>query len=368
MFSFLRTSRSVRKSRLSSNPGLIFYKVKLVPGKAQRYGLPLLGLTTTGVFLFNNSQDGSLNRLISDKPLHVPIWFVQKVNPEPYKTSGPEYKEYKEFLQDKHRRVKAETAVLNAVRRSIQNSNVDIGHFEGFAAPFWMTFSLTVPPPQFSRKYLAISLTNIEIVSRPVHPVNVARLAASLYPQALASSFYSFGLSLYNSVFSVFRTDDQLGKYKPPALQRPPASRLPKPDSDKNKDPEIPLLPSNVVIAFNDAFSDGMTTLEREWHRDRSKNRPHPPRGWLIADGTIRLVGSELAIVVDFQVAINPKNFDQGFVYNLKARHHARRRGLMIKTFQKPSLPGDPPAPQIQQQQQQQSQQQPQQPAAERKR
>ncbi|KAF3919601.1 hypothetical protein ABW20_dc0103727 [Dactylellina cionopaga] len=350
MFNFLRTSKSLWKSRLSLNPELLFYRVRFQPSlSARRWGLPVVAVGLAGGIIYYNKD--LVEKIVTKDPWHMPLWFMHPTKAEPYDQSSPELTEYKELMQDAQRRVNAESAVLQAVKQRVASSSLDIGHWEGFASPFWMTFRLANPPPGWARKYLAISSSNIEIVTRPVTPRNVMRLSVIFYPRATAAAMQAFSTSVFESMRSMFSPETPIGTYKPPTL---PLSKPPREtDGSEKGPPDVPLLPSGVVMALHEAASDAHLTLTKELSRDYVKNLPPPPRGWIVADGTVRIVGSEIAIIFDFRVAFNPKNPEQRLVYDLNPRHHTRRRGMQIKTFEKPSIPPPPPPRPDKQQQEQ---------------
>ncbi|KAF3927422.1 hypothetical protein ABW21_db0206630 [Orbilia brochopaga] len=350
MFSFLRTSRQLWRRRLSLNPNLLFYRVKIRSAiNARRWGLPVAALGIAGGVVWFNRE--LVDRVVTNEPWYIPIWFMHETKPVPYAQGGPEHQEFKELMTDVNRRVTAEDAVLQAIKKRVSNSNVNIGTWEGFSSPYWMTFQLAAPPIGQARRYLAFSLRSIDLVTRPIHPGNVLRLNVAFRPRATAVSLQAFSTSLLTSFQSMLKPDQPIGGFKPPAISRPPSTSRPAPgsqsgsDSDSQENLEVPLLPSGVVMALHDAASDAHRTLQRELARDYMHNIPPPPRGWIIADGTVRLVGSDLALIVDFRVAFDPKNLNKLLVYELKARHHQRRRGLRVSTFQKPSVPAPLPPP-----------------------
>ncbi|EPS40586.1 hypothetical protein H072_5561 [Dactylellina haptotyla CBS 200.50] len=287
-----------------------------------------------------------VDRIVTKDPWYLPIWFMHPTTAVPYEGDGPEIKEFNRLMRDPQRRVNAEAAVLQAVKKRILKSQLDIGQWEGFASPFWMTFALASPPRGWSRKYLAISLTSLDVVERPVPSGSVMRLSVVMYPRATAAGLQAFSTSIFNSVYDMFNAEKPMGAYQPPAVQRNPyPNSLPESDESEKQAPTVPLLPSGIVIALHEAASNAQQTLTKELSRDYLKNLPPPPRGWVIADGTVRLVGTELALIFDFKVAFNPKNNEQCLIYGMTTRHHTRRRGMRIQTFEKPSLPPPPPQP-----------------------
>ncbi|KAF3905525.1 hypothetical protein AA313_de0202215 [Arthrobotrys entomopaga] len=351
MFSFLRTSRSLWKSRLASNPNLGLYRVKFLPPQlSRRWGLPVAAVGLTCAMIYYNSD--LVDRIVTKEPWYLPIWFMHPTDKTPYENNGPEFQEFTRLMRDGQRRVNAEGAVLHAIKQRILNSKLDIGHWEGFASPFWMVFSLADPPQGWARKYLAISLNKMEIVTRPIPPRSVMRLSVVMYPRATAAGLQAFSSSIFQSAYSAFKSDTPIGTYKPPVMERNPWTK-PSPESEKSDKPppSVPLLPSSIVMALHEAASNAQETLTKELARDYLKNLPPPPRGWVIADGTVRLVGTEAALIFDFRVAFNPKNYEQCIVYGLNPRHSIRRRGMRIQTFEKPSLPPPPPQPKKQEEQ-----------------
>ncbi|KAK6330236.1 hypothetical protein TWF730_004731 [Orbilia blumenaviensis] len=353
MFSFLRTSRSLWKSRRSQNPNLRFYRVTFAPYLSlQRWGRPIVAVGMAGGFIYYNSE--MLEKSFSKGPFYIPLWFASSTAAPLYEVDGPEHKDYTNLMKDTPRRVDAEGVVLQAVKKRVMASPLNMGQWEGFASPFWMTFRLSAPGVTWSRKNLAISFSGIELVDRPVSSRNVMRFNCMVYPRAAAVTMQATFSSMYNSIRQVV-WPNELG---PPPKPNP----LRKPESPKSKDQQmldVPLLPSGAIMAIHEAAEKGAEIMFKELSRDYRENVPPPPRGWIVADGTIRIVGTELAVILDFRVAFNPKNFDQCFVYELNPRHHCPRAGMNVHTFEKPGLPPPrPPPKQKQTQKQSQKQQQ----------
>ncbi|EWC45235.1 hypothetical protein DRE_05962 [Drechslerella stenobrocha 248] len=350
MFSFLRTSQSLWKRRLSLNPELLFYRVKLRSAvNAHRWGLPVAALGLAGGIVFYNKE--LVEKVVTTEPWYIPLWFMHETKPVPYAQDGSEFKDYRELMANPRRSIDAEDAVIQAIKKKVLGSNVHIGHWEGFAHPFWMTLELAAPPAGQARTYLAVSLTSIDIVTRPVLPGNVMRLNAAFHPRATAAGLQAFSTSLFSSFRSVLQPDEAVGAYKPPTLQRPPQKQSPGPKGQSTSEAtdaeniEAPLLPSGVVMALHDAASIAYKTLQRELARDFFQYIPPPPRGWIVADGTVRMFGSELALIVDFRVAFDPKNFNKMLVYDLKVRNHRRRGNARVSTFQNAGRVHARPAP-----------------------
>ncbi|KAF3206412.1 hypothetical protein TWF106_007292 [Orbilia oligospora] len=338
MFSFLRTSRSLWKSRRSQNPELRFYRVTFAPYLSFRqWGRPVVALGMAGGFVYYNSD--MLEKSFSKGPFYIPLWFASSKAAPLYEVDGPEHKEYTALMRDSNRRVGAEDVVLHAVKKRVMASPLDMGQWEGFASPFWMTFRLAAPGVTWSRKNLAISFSGIEIVDRPVSNRNLMRFNCIVYPRAAALSMQSTFNSMYSSISQAVWPGEVT---TPPKTKPPQKSDSPKKDQQRL---DVPLLPSGAIMAIHEAAEKGAITMYKELSRDFQKNAPPPPRGWIVADGTVRLVGTELVLILDFRVAFNPKNFDQHYVYELSPRHHTPRLGMNIHTFEKPGLPPPRPPP-----------------------
>ncbi|KAK6505387.1 hypothetical protein TWF481_007292 [Arthrobotrys musiformis] len=338
MLSFLRTSRSLWKSRRSQNPDLRFYRVTFAPYLSfRRWGRPVVAVGMAAGFVYYNSE--MLEKSFSKGPFYIPLWFASSTPAPLYEVGGPEHKDYTDLMRDAQRRVDAEDVVLHAVKKRIMASSLNMGQWEGFASPFWMTFRLAAPGVTWSRKNLAISFSGIELVDQPVSSRNVMRFNRMVYPRAAALTMQTTFGSMYNSI----RQAVWPGEATPPPKPNP----LVKPDPPKKEQQrlDVPLLPSGAIMAIHEAAEKGASTMFKEMTRDYQKNAPPPPRGWIVADGTVRLVGTELVLILDFRVAFNPKNFDQHYVYEMNPRHHSPRLGVNIHTFEKPGLPPPPKAP-----------------------
>ncbi|KAK6342684.1 hypothetical protein TWF718_008077 [Orbilia javanica] len=337
MFSFLRTSRSLWKSRRSQNPNLRFYRVTFAPYLSfGRWGRPLVAVGMAGGFVYYNSD--ILEKSFSKGPFYIPLWFATSKAAPLYEVNGPEHQDYTSLMRDAQRRVDAEDVVLHAVKKRIWSSSVNMGEWEGFASPFWMTFRLAAPGVTWSRKNLAISFSGIELVDQPVSSRNVMRFNCAAYPRAAALTMQATFGSMYSSI----RQAVWPGEVAPPPKPNP--LRKPDPPKKEQQRIDVPLLPSSAIMAIHEAAEKGAATMFKEMSRDYQKNAPPPPRGWIVADGTIRLVGTELVVILDFRVAFNPKNFDQHYVSELNMRHHTPRSGMSVHTFEKPGLP-PPPTP-----------------------
>ncbi|KAK6533132.1 hypothetical protein TWF281_007287 [Arthrobotrys megalospora] len=353
MFSFLRTSRSLWKSRRSQNPDLRFYRVTFAPYLSlRRWGRPIVAVGLAGGFIYYNSD--MLEKSFSKGPFYIPLWFASSTAAPLYEVDGPEHQDYTSLMKDVQRRVDAEGVILHAVRDRIMASSLNMGQWEGFASPFWMTFRLAAPGVTWSRKNLAISFSGIEIVDRPVSSRNIMRFNCIVYPRAAALTMQATFGSMYSSIQQAVWP----GELAPTPRPKPNPLRKPDPPKKEQQRIDVPLLPSGAIMAIHEAAEKGASTMFKELARDYQKNVPPPPRGWIVADGTIRLVGTELALILDFRVAFNPKNFDQHFVYELNPRHHSPRGSMSLHTFDKPGLPPTWPPPKQKQPQKQPQQQQ----------
>ncbi|RVD82868.1 uncharacterized protein DFL_007279 [Arthrobotrys flagrans] len=301
-------------------------------------------------FIYYNGD--VLERSFSRGPFYIPLWFATSTAAPLYEVDGPEHRDYTDLIRDAQRRVDAEDAVLHAVKKRIMSSSLNMGQWEGFASPFWMTFRLAAPGVTWSRKNLAISFSGIELVDQPVSSRNVMRFNCIVYPRAAALTMQATFGSMYNSFRQAVWPGEVGPQPKPNLLKK---SDPPKKDQQRL---DVPLLPSGAIMAIHEAAEKGAAIMFKEMSRDYQKNAPPPPRGWIVADGTVRLVGTELALILDFRVAFNPKNFDQHYVYELNPRHHTPRLGMNINTFEKPGLPPPRPPPKQPQKQPQKQQRQ----------
>jgi len=159
------------------------------------------------------------------------------------------------------------------------------------------------------KKSLDIAGNGMSIVTKPVDPTMVVHLSSILYPKAVMSAFWKFWSSVYSF------PNDQRSFIR--EVEEPP---------EKGEDGEEhwteAFRDTEMLEAVQIAISDSLTTLIREWHK--SRQAPPPPRGSLIGEGIMKVVGTRLAITVDFKVAVDPKMVEKCRVLSIKARYAER--------------------------------------------
>lgn len=157
---------------------------------------------------------------------------------------------------------------------------------------------------------LEIRPTGMSVVTRPVDPAMVVHLSSILYPKAVMSAFWKFCSSLHGF----------------PHDTRPLIREVNDPSENRSEDGEEhwaeAFRDSEMLEAVQIAISDSLTTLIREWAK--SRQAPPPPRGHLVGEGIVKVVGSKLAITIDFRVGLDPKKIEKCRVVSVKARHAER--------------------------------------------
>jgi len=149
----------------------------------------------------------------------------------------------------------------------------------------------------------------MSIVTKPVDPAMVVHLSSILYPKAVMSAFWKFWSSMYKS------SND------PRSFIRE-VEELPEKSEDGEEHWTEAFRDSETLEAVQIAISDSLTTLVREWAK--SRQAPPPPRGSLIGEGIMKVVGSKMSITIDFKVAVDPKRIEKCRVMSVKARYAER--------------------------------------------
>ena len=330
----------------------------------------------------SNKEDEEDVKIPDEMPedaVFIPLGRVRQLPQTFYKGTDPEWQSFIEFSKDKKKSlaVRSKYSSLEP-EQPILNGGIDelagligrhIGGMKNFEKQlgkpiqprkYWLDIDFPDgPPPEYERSgyarliiiiirlmfiYVRLEIADnyIAWTTRPIDPVQVSRLQATLWPKSIAVSVWSS----YNTLWSlqVARAKQFLGIQsddKPESKstgvvdfqemanksQKKKSGTPAEPDAETEELPVAPHTPSRnlsssddkkaseakqrlqslgllgVVTDFSSALTSFKDSLLKTW------KFPHAPpeRGTVLVSGLVELVGSKATCVLDVRAAFHPK-------------------------------------------------------------